>query len=72
MAHYECPFQVGDMVIPVKPLNRLEGPNWASGMTTRKETPIAFIASHKVKTDITSSELVMNPMNVSGSSWING
>lgn len=32
MAHYECPFEVGDMVIPVKPLNRLEGPNWASGM----------------------------------------
>ena len=32
MTHYECPFKVGDMVIPVKPSNRLEGPNWASGM----------------------------------------
>lgn len=32
MADYECPFKVGDMVIPMKPQNRLEGPNWASGM----------------------------------------
>lgn len=32
MKHYECPFEVGDMVIPVKPSNRLEGPHWASGM----------------------------------------
>ena len=30
MAYYECPFQVGDMVIPMRPLNRLEGPTWTS------------------------------------------
>ena len=32
MAHYECPFQVGDMVIPMRPLNRLEGPTWTNDM----------------------------------------
>lgn len=32
MEHYECPFQVGDMVIPMRPLNRLEGPTWTNNM----------------------------------------
>ena len=32
MEHYECPFQVGDMVIPMRPLNRLEGPTWTNDM----------------------------------------
>lgn len=32
MKHYECPFQVGDMVIPMRPLNRLEGPTWTNDM----------------------------------------
>lgn len=32
MEQYECPFHVGDMVIPVRPVNRLEGPTWATGM----------------------------------------
>lgn len=32
MEQYECPFQVGDMVIPVRPLNRLEGPTWTDDM----------------------------------------
>lgn len=39
MADYECPFKVGDMVIPVKPSNRLEGPNWASGMDDMEGSP---------------------------------
>ena len=32
MEQYECPFQVGDMVIPARPLNRLEGPTWTNDM----------------------------------------
>lgn len=32
MEQYECPFQVGDTVIPMRPLNRLEGPNWTGAM----------------------------------------
>lgn len=32
MEQYECPFQVGDMVIPVRPLNRLEGTTWTNNM----------------------------------------
>ena len=32
MADYKCPFKVGDMVIPVRPLNRLEGPTWTDDM----------------------------------------
>lgn len=32
MADYKYPLQVGDMVIPVRPLNRLEGPTWTNDM----------------------------------------
>ena len=32
MEQYKCPFQVGDSVIPVKPLDPSEGPGWSDGM----------------------------------------
>lgn len=32
MEQYECPFQVGDSVIPTKPLDPNEGPGWSEGM----------------------------------------
>lgn len=32
MRQYECPFHVGDTVIPKKPLDLNEGPGWADGM----------------------------------------
>lgn len=72
MKHYECPFEVGDMVIPVKPLNRLEGPNWASGMDDMEGNTYCIYNIARAKTDIILSELVMNQMNVRGNLWING
>ena len=32
MEQYKCPFQVGDSVIPMKPLDPHEGPGWSDGM----------------------------------------
>lgn len=72
MADYECPFKVGDMVIPMKPSNRLEGSHWASGMDDMDGTPTAFTTLPKVRMDIILSVLVMNQMSVHGSLWING
>ena len=32
MEQYECPFHVGDEVMPKKPLDLDEGPGWSDGM----------------------------------------
>ena len=31
MEQYKCPFQVGDSVIPMTPLDPSEGPGWSGG-----------------------------------------
>ena len=48
MAYYECPFQVGDMVIPVKPQTALRDPAGPMRWIIQPETPTSFATLHKV------------------------